>query len=213
MTTNRILTLSRRIGITRSFLVLGVAAMALLTGCRSTPSGRVMDEAEGDVVGSRSAGAETFNRLIEGSAQKLLDRESARYPEGFKLSVAVMEVENATNEAVGDFLEQIFEVLDTVFEKSGAYDSISRRYVDAVLRDTRLRPSDLALPRNQRAFASALETQKIPVTHLLFPKLTSGTTTSGSTKQKDYILTLELLDIKTGRFDKESQRVRKEYQG
>ena len=46
---------------------------------------------------------------------------------------------------------------------------------------------------------------------MLFATLTSGTTQSNNDQQRDYLLTLELVNIQTGSFDKESAKVRKGY--
>ena len=46
---------------------------------------------------------------------------------------------------------------------------------------------------------------------LLFAKITSGTTRSNKDYQRDYLLTLELLDIHTGEALKESADLRKGY--
>ncbi len=190
--------------------LFGLVVLIGLSGCRSTPKGRIKEESEGDLVGARSAGAPTFNKLVSGSTEKLLDRASAKYASP-RLSVAVMEIENRSNEAIGDFLAQLDDVIETVFENSGSYDSVSRRYIEAVLRETRLKPDQLVIPKYARQFASVLERQDVPVTHLLFPRITSGTTRGDEVTQKDYLMSLELLDISSGRFDKETQRVRKEY--
>jgi len=42
--------------------------------------------------------------------------------------------------------------------------------------------------------------------------LTSGTTQGVDLKQRDYLLTMELINVETGDLDKESARIRKEYQ-
>ncbi len=42
-------------------------------------------------------------------------------------------------------------------------------------------------------------------------KLTSGTTESNHDYQRDYVLTLEVVDVQSGAYDKESAKVRKGY--
>ena len=52
-------------------MVAGLALAVLpLAGCG--PRGRVKDDNEGDLVGSRKAGAETYNRLVNETTKKLL---------------------------------------------------------------------------------------------------------------------------------------------
>jgi hypothetical protein len=46
---------------------------------------------------------------------------------------------------------------------------------------------------------------------MLFATLTSGTTREANSTQKNYLLTLELVDIKSGQPDKESAEIRKSY--
>jgi hypothetical protein len=79
------------------------------------------------------------------------------------------------------------------------------------LKETRLRPDDLFMPDNARVFAAVLEQQGQPFDYLLFAKLTSGTTHDNHDYQRDYLLTLELVDLQTGQYDKESARIRKGY--
>jgi len=117
---------------------------------------------------------------------------------------------NKTNEDLGDFLEHIFNLIDTSIEFSSQYRSISRRFVQAALRESRLRPDELLFPKHRRQFIKILEAQGNPVDFLLFSRLTSGTTPRrDGVKHRSYILTLELVDVKTGDSDKESTRIRK----
>jgi hypothetical protein len=56
-----------------------------------------------------------------------------------------------------------------------------------------------------------LEQQGQPIDYLLYATLTSGTTQSGKDYQRDYLLTLEMIDTRTGDYDKESAMLRKGY--
>ncbi len=182
----------------------------ILLGC-SQPQGRIMGEEEEDYVGAKAGGGTTYDRLIEGAVGKLLNRQSAAARGMGKLKVAYLGVENKSAEDLADFQEHIYELIDTSIETSGRYRSISRRFVAAALRDTRLRADELFLPKHRRTFIKALETQGNPVEFLLFSKLTSGTTRGDGVKQRAYMLTLELVDVETGDFNKESERIRKAY--
>ncbi len=88
---------------------------------------------------------------------------------------------------------------------------ISRRYVEAAMAESRCRPELLVLPDRQRQFQAALERVDQPFDYLLFASITSGTTPSNLDYQRDYLLTLELLNIHTGESIKESAEVRKGY--
>ena len=189
------------------WVVVGLLAMSC-----SGPEGRVMEDAEEDIVGNRAAGAETFDRLIEGAVQKLLLEHSAAST-GVKHQIAVLEVENASAEELTDWQEQIYDKLDTSINQSERYVTISRRFVDEALRETRLRPDNLFLPKYRRDFIAVLEQSGNPVELLLFPKLSSGTTRGGDdTTQRNYLLTLELVDVDSGKSETFSQPVRKQYQ-
>ena len=80
------------------------------------------------------------------------------------------------------------------------------------LRQCGLRPDDLFVPSNQRQFTAAMEKQEQPFDYLLYAKITSGTTRSNNKDyQRDYRLTLELVDMVGGHSDNESANLRKGY--
>jgi hypothetical protein len=198
-------------------LALSLAGISLLSGIASSgcsaPRGRIMGEEEEGLVGYRAAGAETYDRLVEGTVGKLLDRVSASNRGLAKLRVAFLALENKTSEPLGSFHDQITELIDTSINNSERFQTISSRFVEAGLRESRLRRDDLFIPRHQRTFKEVLEQSGHPVECLLFGTLTSGTTRGGSDiKQVDYMLTLELIDIETGTNQKDSVRLRKEYE-
>ena len=120
--------------------VLG-AALATLSSC-SMPAGRIMKPTEADSVGSRAAGAAAFDQLLRGAVNKLLLSHGAARQAETKLSVAVLRVENSSAEELGDWQEQIFDKISTSINESGRYQTISMRYIDAGLRETRLKNSD-----------------------------------------------------------------------
>ena len=77
--------------------------------------------------------------------------------------------------------------------------------------EIRCRPESLVLPAKQRQLQMTLERIDQPFDYLLFAQVTSGTTESNGDYQRDYVLTLELLDIHTGDSMKESALLRKGY--
>jgi hypothetical protein len=83
--------------------------------------------------------------------------------------------------------------------------------VDAALHETRLRPDSLMVPDNMQLFTSVLQRQGAPIDYLLYAKLTSGTTQRNTSKQRDYLLTLELTNVHSGEYSKESAEIRKGY--
>jgi hypothetical protein len=83
--------------------------------------------------------------------------------------------------------------------------------VDAALIETRLRPDALLVPGNMQLFTSVLQRQGQPIDYLLYATLTSGTTERNSSTQRNYLLTLELVDTRTGAYKKEQAEIRKGY--
>lgn len=185
-------------------------------GCRNHQYAHVLQDNQQDLVGSHEAGAETFNALVDESVAKLLQRQAPAgaidefgSPAGKRICFA--GVENMSSEDIGDFRDQLFEQIDSAVAGSGQFQTISGRYVDNGLRQLRLGPNDLMVPQNLRSFSAVMEQAGQPFDYLLFAKLTSGTTESNRSYQRDYLLTLELVDLQTGTSDKESARIRKGY--
>lgn len=205
----------------RRFLVSGftlAVGSSSLVGCRHEQHGELIRDDKKDMVGSHAAGAETYKPLIDEALAKLLSRQHSGLqqvavpPAPLVKRICFVGVENKSSEELGDFKEQIKEIISTRINTSGVFEPISERFTAAGLRETRLRPEDLFLPKNQRAFLTVMEAQGQPFDFLLFASITSGTTVASSSKtQKDYMLTLELVNIQTGQPDKESATIRKGY--
>ncbi len=209
----------------RAFLCSSRAAFALLpvsllaSGCRGKQHAHILDDNDDDMVGSHTAGSAVFEPLVQEAVGRLLGKEmngiqqvalneGAAQPK----SICFVGVENRSAEELGDFKEQLFEIIDASISSSMAFSTISRRYVEAGLRETRLRPDDLFQKRNQRFFQETMEAQGQPFDYLLFAKITSGTTESNGTDyQRDYLLTMELVNIHNGRNNKQQAKIRKGY--
>lgn len=203
---------------------LVLVAIACATGCRGTQFARVIQPGQKEMVGSHQAGQETFRPLVDEAVIKLLGRHEAppaavhrqvsTGPELLpppKMRICFVGVENKTAEEIGDFKEQIYESIDSRLLECGTCAPISRRFVEAGLRETRLRPDQLFIPENMRMFVGMMEQQGQPFDYLLFAKLTSGTTRENKDYQRDYMLTLELINIQTGEQDKQSAMLSKGY--
>lgn len=168
------------------------------------------------MIGSHEAGAETFNSLVDESVSKLLGRQCSpgvESPNGAAMGkrICFVGVENVSSEDIGDFKDQLHEQIDTAISSSGQFQPISARYVENGLRELRMMPDDLMQPAKLRSFTAMMEQDGQPFDYLLFARLTSGTTTNNKSYQRDYLLTLELVDLQTGQYDKESAKVRKGY--
>ena len=201
----------------------GIAGLSVLgAGCKGTQYARVIKPGEREMVGSHQAGQETFRPLIDEAVGKLIARHEApppyrqvsSGPEPLpppKMRVCFVGVENRTAEEIGDFKEQIYEQIDMRLLECGSCAPISRRFVEAGLCTLRLRPDQLFIPDNLRQFVGLMEQQGQPFDYLLFAKLTSGTTRENANYQRDYELTLELVNIRTGEQDKQSASLSKGY--
>ena len=211
----------------RAFLHFGVASLAMpvlaASGCRSMQFARVMMPGEDAMIGSHQAGQETFTPLVNDAVAKLLARhvdaavQQVAYAEGADplppptRRICFVGVENKSAEDIGDFKEQIYQSIDTRILESSIFQSVNRRFVDAGLRDTRLRPDQLLVPEHMRAFAGHMEQQGQPIDYLLYATITSGTTHENRDYQRDYVLTLELVEVGTGTYDKQSAELSKGY--
>ena len=206
----------------RTFLRCGlaplpVAAVLAGSGCRSLQFARVMMPGEKGMAGSHQAVQETFTPRVNDAVAKLLARhvdsgvQQVEYEEGAEplpppvRRVCFVGVENKSDQEIGDFQEQIYEAIDRRILESSIFQSVNRRFVDAGLRDTRLRPDQLLVPEHMRTFAGHMEQQGQPIDHLLYATITSGTTQ----QKHDYVLTLELVEVGTGNYDKQSAELSK----
>jgi hypothetical protein len=194
------------------------AATGMQVGCRGRQHAHVLAQDDPDMVGSHTAGAETWEPLIDESVARLLGRQAAAIHPASHTSlpapckqICFVGVENKSAEEIGDFKEQIYQHIDTLINESHAFAPINRRYVEAGLKQCGLPPDQLFVPGNQRMFAAAMEQMQQPFDYLLYATVTSGTTRSNHDYQRDYLLTLDLIDIHTGQFDKDSAELRKGY--
>ncbi|HEX4129225.1 MAG TPA: twin-arginine translocation signal domain-containing protein [Pirellulales bacterium] len=204
----------------RDFLATSAAAAAL-AGCRSKQFAKIRKPDEGDMVGSHTAGAETFKPLVTEAVGQLLARHSpppqvvqqastaGMPPPGMR--ICFVAVENKSAEEIGDFKDQIYEVIDLHILNSHVFQPVNKRFVDAGLMQTRLRPDQLFVPQHMRTFVAAMEQQGQPFDCLLYATITSGTTRENKDYQRDYLLTLELIDIHSGQYDKQAATLSKGY--
>lgn len=195
-------------------------AAFVIAGCRGRQHAHILEDDDENMVGSHEAGASVFEPLVRKAVNDLLEKESpgsiqpAAHSENatFPKKICFCGIENASAEELGDFKEQLYEIIAQQIVEAQVYDAIDRRFVEAGLREGRLRPDELFLPNNQRTFVAIMEQQGNPFDYLLFAKLTSGTTRSnGSDYQRDYLLTLDLVNIHNGSVQKTSEKIRKGY--
>lgn len=189
-------------------------------GCRTT-QGRLMHNGEQDKVGSNAAGAEVYNPMVRQAVGKLLARaattpiQQVGYMNDMsgpcKRKVCFVGLENASIEELGDFREHIKTAISETIAGSDQFEVVSDRAVTAGLRTLGFRPDDLFMEENMRMFTGAMGRGGTPVDYLLFAKITSGTTVDNKDMQRDYKLSLELVDTQTYTQIIESMPMRKEY--
>jgi hypothetical protein len=217
--------MNRRQLIRAGFVGLGVL---ILNGCRSSQVGKVAKPGDPQLVGSHAAGSETFKPLVDEAVASLLARHAAPAPQITPVStpagahgpetiarpplrICFAAVENKSAEEIGDFKDQIYQIIDTRIVESHVFQPVNKRFVDAGLEQTRLRPDQLFLPNNMRAFVGVMEQQGQPFDFLLYATLTSGTTRDNKNFQRDYLLTMEMVNVRTGEYDKQSATLTKGY--
>lgn len=212
------------------------AVTSAATGCAGRQYGHLLTSNDTDMVGSHQAGAAVWNPLVDEAVAKLLGRCDAGVvtPAGFTptfgegelpvgagmagsglqlgpATVCFIGLENKSAEELIDFKEQLYERIDAQVNGATNFRMVSRRMIDAALLETRMRPDSLFMPGNRELFAAALGRQGSPIDFLLYGKITSGTTERNSSSQRDYLLTLEIVNIHTGDAIKESAEIRKGY--
>ena len=194
---------------------------AVIVGCKGTQA-RVMHRGEADKVGSNQAGAEVYNPMVRSATGKLLAQAASQpiqqvshhnapvFPTA-KRKVCFIALENASMEELGDFKDHIKMAILEEISSSEEFEIVSDRAVTAGLRALSLRADDLFMDENKRMFTHAMGRGGTPVDYLLFGTITSGTTTDNRDMQRDYKLTLELIDTQTFIPILVSTPMRKEY--
>ncbi|MDR2762172.1 MAG: penicillin-binding protein activator LpoB [Planctomycetaceae bacterium] len=192
-----------------------------VSGCSGTKA-RVMNRGEHNMVGSNKAGSEVYNPMVHSTVDKLisqvaLDRvrlagyNPAAPPIPQKINVYFASIENRSMEELGDFKEHLRASINEKLTKSDQINIVSERAVDAILRSLNMRADDLFAEHNKDNFISAMGKSGTPIEYVLFAEITSGTTESNRDMQREYKLTLRLVDTKTWKEIVESSNIRKEY--
>lgn len=170
------------------------------------------DDSSRDIPGAAGDRTNAWDPLIQQAVSSLLGRhktESDDVPSGKR--VCFVGLENKSNEDLGDVGEEIGDKIDASISESNGFELISRRFVQAGLRESGLRPDDLLIPKNARAFGASLKKMDQPFDYLLIATVTSGTIRRDNDLQRDNALTLELVDMADGQVDKERAELRQGY--
>lgn len=192
--------------------------LSVSVGCRGHQYAHVLKESDKDMTGSHTAGAETWEPLIQSSVSQLLGKEMGSIQltsaEGLpcKKRICFLHVDNRSAEEIGDFGDQIYQKIDTIINESEAFELVNVRAIRAGLEQAGLRPDNLYVPNARRKFAEVMEQAHEPIDYVLYATITSGTTKSNKHDyQRDYLFTLELVNLETGKTEKESAEIRKGY--
>jgi hypothetical protein len=202
----------------RSTLFLFALGLALASGCRGYQYGHLITPHQEDLVGSHAAGSEVYKPLVDEAVARLLSSCEPLPATAVSFDqdpgscrICFVGVENQSAEELADFKDQIYQMIDTQINRSGQFEAVSRRMVDAALVETRLRPDALLVPANMQAFTAVLQRHGQPIDYLMYATLTSGTTQRNASTQRDYVLTLEIVDTRSGAYRKEQATIRKGY--
>lgn len=192
-------------------LCLSLAALTLAS-CFGPPRARIMGDDEPDKVGVRRGGAAAFNKLIRDVQTELVQRPSPGLNRGQMRRAAFVNLENRTAEELGEWRDLMIDRLRIGVSEHPEITIISEQMVGAVLGKMGNPPvNELFLPAGRRKFAAILEQESSPVDMLIYGSLTRGTTQGeGVDRQIDYLLTLEIVDVKSGESRFAKGYVRKE---
>ena len=221
----------------REFILGMLGVGAALVGCHRNYA-HILRGDNIDLVGSHQAGAAVWNPLVDESVAKLLGRcvpanqvmppmgpeavppgqmmpasHAMGQPQIRPATVCFVGIENRSSEEIGDFKDQLYEQIDAKVSGNSSFQLVSRRMVQEALFETRLRPDSLFMPGNRDVFAAALGRRGTPIDFLMYATITSGTTERNRSTQRDYLLSLEITNIHTGEYLKESATIRKGYHG
>lgn len=177
----------------------------------STPASRIKTADEPDLLGARNMGVVVADQLTLVTEKLLANHRATGRAQG-KMRVAFIGLENRSAEEIRDIREALYQTIDTILVNDQAYIPINQRYVDAAMTSAGLRPEGLFLADGRQRFMNAVTQEGIAPDFLLYGVLTSMTSVGVNEDQRNYQLTLELIDAHTGvTVAKETGRVRKQY--
>ena len=189
--------------------------LCLFAAACSSPQARVMGEDEDDLASGTRAGAETYYSLIKGATSELLQKYTddvlnGQAPTG--LNVAFAGIYNKQREELGEWRDELSNVLQTAVNEYDGFSTVATRFVSIGLREAGLSSADeLMVPSKRRTFFEKMETNGNPCKALIYGELTAGSSEVGKKSQRTYRLTLEMIDSETGKNLRADAKLRKEY--
>lgn len=219
----------------RILLWIAGAGVTFGSGCANHRYSHLLKKDDAAMLGSHTGGSAVWNPLVDEAVAKILSRcppgiQQAGFGGEVMIdpntgkpipttgaagsglatgtsTVCFVGVENKSAEELFDFKDQIYQRIDSQINQSANFRSVSRRLVDAALLETRLRPESLFLPGNRELFVAALGREGMPIDTLMYATITSGTTDRNKSSQRDYLLTLEMVNLHSGETLKESATI------
>lgn len=181
------------------FSILALASMTLLAACES-PKARIKADGEDSIVDDNRAGIATYDRLVKESTQEMLgwytnEILDGQAPQG--LNVAFVGIQNSTNESLGQWRDELNQIIGTTINNYRGFTAVSPRVVTAALRENGQRVDDLLLPAGRETFLNVLRRNDNAVRALVFAQLTGGDSNGGGVREQRYRLTLEMVDTES----------------
>ncbi|MGF1581537.1 MAG: penicillin-binding protein activator LpoB [Gemmataceae bacterium] len=208
--------MKRRVFLQGSAIALFTGVGSTITGCKNYAE--IMTDDQANMVGTNAAGAATFQPMVEQAMGRLLARQGGDIQltggpaQPVPKHICFVGLKNDSAEELGDFKIQIEEIIRNQVTNSPSFVLLSEQFVTAGLRQLRIRPDELFVPRARASFAAVMEQNNTPFDYFLYARLTSGTTQANSSRQRNYMLTLQLIDIHTGvTVSRDSATIRKGY--
>lgn len=194
--------------------ILRSAALAVagltLAGCES--AAWVKGANEPDLVDATRGGIEVYDGLVSDVTTRILEDFRARPDTPDHMNVAFIGVENKSAEEMRDARDAVYEEINSILVNEKAGVMVNRRFVETIMQKNGLRPEDLFLKSGRERFVQEASAEGIVPDYLLFSTVTSLTSEGLGEAQRNYQMTLELVDAHSGQtLMNKLGRVRKGY--
>ncbi|MEO0480651.1 MAG: hypothetical protein AAF196_14320 [Planctomycetota bacterium] len=179
--------------------LLALASLTFLASCES-PRARIKGDGEDSIVDDNRAGIAAYDRLVSESTKEMLawytdEVLRGNAPQG--LQIAFAGIQNSTNEPLGQWRDELNQIIGTTINNYRGFTSVSPRVVSAALRQNGQQVDDLLLPAGRETFLNELRRTDNAVRALVFAQLTSGVSRGGDVREQRYRLTLEMVDTES----------------
>ena len=187
----------------KKFLTATTLMLTLTVGC-AAPATFQSPEVLG--VDRERAGTATYDMLVQGAVSQLLDEVASRSQAQGRASIAFIDLEGRGVEELRDHRSAILDTIGTELVNSDLFRLVSMRMVNAAKRSSGVtRADDLFLKEPRERFLSVLFDQGIDPKYFLWGRMTTQTSNvsgrglfDGDKVERKYLLTLDMVDSKTG---------------